>query len=228
MPSGKSYVEWNEEMVRRYDPGAYHERSSVLIRALERQRTRRIVRLLGATPNHRILEVGVGAGNVLERVPGARRVGIDLSSRVLGAARRRLGETATLVRGDAAVLPFGRATFDRVICSEVLEHLPDPGAAVAEIARVVKPDGVVVLSVPNEALIDRLKRIMGRTHLLPLLSTAGYHVPHSMKDEWHLHEFDLALLRRVAEPHLMIDRTSGVPHSSFPIRWVARCLPLAR
>lgn len=225
--SGKSFVEWNEEMVRRYDPGAYHERSSVLIRALERERTRRIVGLLGAQPHHRVLEVGVGAGNVLEKVIAAKRTGIDLSISVLGAARGRLGGRASLVRGDAVALPMRSRSFDRVICSEVLEHLPDPAAAVAEIARVVRADGVVVLSVPNETLIDRIKTLLARARVLGLLSTEGYHVPADMKDEWHLHEFDLKLLRRVAEPHLRVDRVSGVPHWSLPLRWVARCVPRA-
>ncbi len=211
-------------MVERYDPGAYHERSNAWIRAIERERTRRIVRLLDAREHHGVLEVGVGAGNVLEKLPG-KRFGLDLSMRVLGDARRRLGKRAALVRGDAAVLPVASRSFDRVVCSEVLEHLPDPGAAVAEIARVVRADGVVVLSVPNETLIDRIKAVLKRMRLLGLFSSSGYRVPADMKEEWHLHEFDLALLRRVAEPHLRLERVEGVPHKLFPIRYVARCVP---
>src|SRR5215468_9867226 len=99
-----SFTAWNEEMVQRYDPDAYHTRSPLPIRAIEALRVRAIVRLLDAAPHHRVLEVGCGGGNVLERVPG-RRFGIDLSPFILKKARNRLGDVP-LVRGDALHLPF--------------------------------------------------------------------------------------------------------------------------
>ncbi|HLN93349.1 MAG TPA: class I SAM-dependent methyltransferase, partial [Thermoanaerobaculia bacterium] len=125
---GESFAEWNDRMVELYDPGAYHEESNALIRAIERIRTRRIVAFLDALPAQRILEVGVGAGNVLEKVTVGRRLGLDLSMKLLGDARRRLGPRGMFIRGDAATLPIASRTIDRVVCSEVLEHLTDPEA----------------------------------------------------------------------------------------------------
>lgn len=212
-------------MVQRYHPGAYHERSSLPVRVVERARTRKIVQLLDVLPQHRVLEVGVGAGNVLDEVPTGVRFGLDLSPSILRDAHRRLGARATLVRGDGAVLPFRDGAFDRVLASEVLEHLPDPGAAVAEMARVTRPGGVIVLSVPNEGLIDRTKQLLSRAGLMRWLSSRDYRVPADMKDEWHLHAFDLETLRTVAEAHVRIDRVVGVPHPLLPLRWVARCIP---
>ncbi|MBI5159892.1 MAG: methyltransferase domain-containing protein [Micrococcales bacterium] len=212
-------------MVQRYHPGAYHERSSLPVRAVERARTRAIVRLLDVLPHHRVLEVGVGAGNVLAEVPVGLRLGLDLSPSILRDARQRLGTRATLVQGDAAGLPFPDGAFDRVMASEVLEHLPNPGAAVREIARVTRTGGVVVLSVPNESLIDRTKDLLSRVRLLRWLSSSDYHVPVDMKDEWHLHAFDLDVLQEVAAPHLHVERVVAVPHALLPLRWVARCIP---
>ncbi len=52
------------------------------------------------------------------------------------------------IRTDAAVLPFGDASFDAVICSEMLEHVPDPPAVLSEIQRVLKPGGALLVCVP--------------------------------------------------------------------------------
>jgi ubiquinone/menaquinone biosynthesis C-methylase UbiE len=222
---GKTPAEWNDEMIVRYNPGAYHEQSNAVIRAIERKRTREIIRLLHIRGEESVLEVGVGAGNVLEQIPAKRRFGLDLSMRILRDAARRLRQSASLTAGDAAALPIASRTFDRVVCSEVLEHLPDPGAAVAEIARVVRDDGIVVISVPNERLIDRVKTVLQRLRALSFFSSREYRVPLHMKDEWHLHEFDLTLLRKIVEPHFRVETTVGVPTDLFPIRYVARCRP---
>jgi hypothetical protein len=52
------------------------------------------------------------------------------------------------VQGDATRLPFGDGAFDRVIASEVLEHIPDDGAALTELARVLRPGGTMAVTVP--------------------------------------------------------------------------------
>src|SRR5207253_2879063 len=56
---------------------------------------------------------------------------------------------AIAVRGDALALPFADATFDRVIVSEVLEHVTEDAAAIAELRRVLKPGGTVAVTVPR-------------------------------------------------------------------------------
>ena len=58
------------------------------------------------------------------------------------------GVVATATQGDATRLPFPDAVFDRVIASEVLEHIPDDRAAFTELARVVRPGGVLAVTVP--------------------------------------------------------------------------------
>jgi ubiquinone/menaquinone biosynthesis C-methylase UbiE len=85
-------------------------------------------------------------------------VGLDLSRRDLATARTRCADFDILeqderrpafVEGDGARLPFADATFDRVICSEVLEHITDYESFLREIKRVIKPGGIFAASVPS-------------------------------------------------------------------------------
>ena len=97
-----------------------------------------------------ILEVGVGEGEILQRMmarfPEATALGLDLPDDELAAEWERRGLPTEF--GDVSALRFGDAEFDLVMAIEVLEHVPDPDAALAELARVCR--GVVVLSVPSE------------------------------------------------------------------------------
>jgi SAM-dependent methyltransferase len=223
------FVAWNEAMVERYDPDVYHTASPLPVRVIEQLRVRAVVRLLGARPDSRVLEVGSGAGNVLARLPG-RRFGIDLSKAVLAKARRRLGPGASLVRGDAMSLPFADGSFDRVFCSEVLEHVLQPEAVVKEMRRVLRPSGTAVISVPNEDLINQVKGIVWRLPLGRRLTSGadgnGYRVSEKMDDEWHLHAFDRARLREAVAGRFAVEELVGIPSRLLPLRWVARLSPL--
>lgn len=221
------FTAWNEEMVQRFDPDAYHTHSPLPIRLVERLRVRAIRNLLDAGERTRVLEVGVGGGNVLERVPG-RRFGLDLSPFILRKAQARLGAAAELVRGDAMALPFADGSFDRVFCSEVLEHVLEPEAVVREMLRVLAAGGFAVVSVPNEALINRVKAIVFRLPLGRRLTGGGggeYQVSEKMDDEWHLHQFDRARLEQAVAGRFDIDALVGVPSRLMPLRWVARLRP---
>src|SRR5690606_17683525 len=107
--SREEFEAWNEKMVQDFDPGHYHEHPSALVRFIEGRRVDTLLRFLDARPVHKVLEVGVGAGNILERVDGAEKHGVDISDYVLGRARERLGDSAVLVKGDAEALPYSDA-----------------------------------------------------------------------------------------------------------------------
>src|SRR5687767_1168675 len=151
----RSVSEWNEAMVDRYDIDRYYERSHVIVRWIERRRLETLRRFAAARPKDRILEVGVGGGHVLARFAGLQRTGIDLSPTMLKRARRRLGDDVELLQGSADQLPFEDGSFDVVLCTEVLEHVVDPARVVRELMRVAAPGARVVVSIPNEAIIDR-------------------------------------------------------------------------
>ena len=215
---------WNDAMVVKYDLDRFHAHPSPLVRFVEGRRIRAIFGLLDARPGDRVLEVGCGAGHLLARVPAGRPFGLDLAESLLARTRARVGGRAVLAQGDAAVLPFAAGAFERVYCSEVLEHVVDPRASVAEIARVLKPGGVAVLSVPNEELINRAKRMVRRLGLWRLVMRgADYDMPERMDDEWHLHTFDAAGFRALVPPALRITRMVGVPAPALALRWVMRC-----
>ncbi len=100
-----------------------------------------------ARPHGRILDLGCGTGAVLGEL--SRRgpaTGLDMSPLALGYSQRR--GLARLVRGDAGELPFGEGAFDAVVSLDLFEHLASDHAGIAEAFRVLRPGGVLVLSVP--------------------------------------------------------------------------------
>src|SRR5262249_10522256 len=102
----REFKSWNDAMVEKYDVEQFHDHPSPLIRYIERKRVRRILALLAARPEHRVLEVGCGAGNIQAQIPGVRRCGIDLAESLLAKAARRLakrGARGTGRRGPPAV-----------------------------------------------------------------------------------------------------------------------------
>lgn len=113
-------------------------------------------------PGHLLLDMGAGAGrHAFESFKrGARVVALDYDAAelkdVIGlfAAMAAEGEgpadgLAAAVNGDGTGLPFPDGTFDRIICSEVLEHIPDHVAALRELFRVLKAGGTLAATVPT-------------------------------------------------------------------------------
>jgi SAM-dependent methyltransferase len=117
---------------------------------------------LGLEPGHRVLDMGCGGGRhafALYR-RGARVVALDMDATELKDVDAMFGAmadegeapeeaTAAALRGTAYALPFADASFDRVIAAEVLEHLPDDQRAMAELFRVLKPGGLMAVTVPR-------------------------------------------------------------------------------
>lgn len=101
-----------------------------------------------------VLEVGCGTGDLLSllaRLVGrdGRVVGVDKSEVMIDEARRRSSAAAVPVEcmvGDANRLDFAAGSFDRCFTSAVLQHLPDPAGALAEMVRVVRPGGRVAVT----------------------------------------------------------------------------------
>ncbi|TCC61217.1 class I SAM-dependent methyltransferase [Kribbella pittospori] len=105
--------------------------------------------LAGDVAGRRILDVGCGAGplSAALRDRGAIMSGFDVSSAMIELARRRLGEDADLTVADLAKpLPYADAAFDDVVASLVLHYLEDWTEPLAELRRVLKPGGRLILS----------------------------------------------------------------------------------
>jgi SAM-dependent methyltransferase len=134
------------------DAKKYSTRNPVVLRLLDRWSgiLRRVVEeapLAGAT----IIDVGVGEGLALERVVPLDRpvIGVEYRLDKVRLAVSRLPNLAGVV-GDAGMLPLPDACADLVTSIEVLEHLTHPELAVDEFARICRPDGRIVVSVPWE------------------------------------------------------------------------------
>jgi SAM-dependent methyltransferase len=118
-----------------------------------KRRVRLMFQSLGLQPSDRVLDAGCGRGffmkYVTELAP-CRLTGVDLDFEHLEIA---LNENSSRGAGVAQSyidpLPFADATFDKVIFSEVLEHLPDDRGGLNEVKRVLKPGGLLFLTVPN-------------------------------------------------------------------------------
>lgn len=115
-----------------------------------------------------LLDAGCGGGRhcfgALER--GASVIGLDLDLAALRIARagiqeRKASAGGGVLRGDVFALPFADGRFDRVICSEVMEHVHDYRAAIRELVRVTRPGGTIAITIPtapSEHLYLRLGR----------------------------------------------------------------------
>jgi SAM-dependent methyltransferase len=101
------------------------------------------------------LDAGAGTGLNLRGLP-AGSVGIDINPRNVAVLRDRL-PAHQIVEGDIEDLPFPDASFATVVCTEVLEHVPNPAQALAEFQRVLAPGGILIGSVPSRSLIWRFR-----------------------------------------------------------------------
>ncbi len=92
----------------------------------------------------RVLDVGCGSSKILEALPYA--VGLDANFKML---RFRSQANRWLVNGDLRALPFPVGTFDAVICSEILEHIPYDPYIFGELGRVLTPEGTLIVGTPD-------------------------------------------------------------------------------
>jgi len=118
---------------------------------------RRILTLLDyleVKPTDKVLDAGCGEGfyvMLLDELYGCQVVGLDNDHRILERAKKWVREKPNIkfLIGDVTKLPFENEIFDKIILSEVLEHVPDDRKALAEMYRVLKPEGILGITVPN-------------------------------------------------------------------------------
>ena len=201
----------------------------------EHHQLRAVCDALTIQPGQRILDAGCARGRFLKAlVPTqADLYGVDLTEIFLSDARRNV-PTAQFCQGSLAQLPFAAGTFDAILCVEALEHLSDTGAAIRELARVLKPEGTLVI-------IDKNARGLHPGTLIPNAIWKRWHElkgdwtysgdfpfrerwfhPDKLKDELRAH-FRTAETRFLIEPEARYAPLVKLfPMRAFEAAWIAR------
>jgi SAM-dependent methyltransferase len=167
-----------------------------------------------------ILDCACGRGfylNMYRYVSRCRLVGLELEADIIRKAQRNVGHLPdlTLTRGTIYALPFPDGYFDGVILSEILEHLDDDVAGLRDVWRVLKPGGVVAITVPNarypfwwDPINWTLERVL-HTHIQrgPLAGIWANHVRLYERDE---------LRAAVEQAGFVVEAERQFTHYSFP------------
>ena len=133
-----------------------------------------LVSLVEAGPGDEVLDVATGTGAVAQellRQKGCAVVGVDQSPEMLAVAREHLPATVKLVEASAEHLPFEDASFDALTVTYLLRYVDDPGATLAELARVVRSGGTVASL--EFAVPAGLWRPLWRAYVGAVLPAAG-------------------------------------------------------
>jgi len=221
--NNKNFESWNEEMARKYNPEKYHKSSNFIIRFIENKRVVEIIDFLDPQKSDKIIELGCGAGDIMKSIKHAQELwGIDLSDFMLGLARQK-GYKVPVKFIKANIEEFSKkiidSKFDKIYCSEVLEHVENPNIVLKQIKKIAKKDSIIVISIPNEKLINKIKMILQKLRLFTLFFP---NISKKMDDEWHLHSFDLSKLKEIVNQDYIIEKIKGIPYGFLPLRYVVR------
>jgi len=212
----------HDQLAREHSIDDYYARSPLPIRWIERRRLDIIRSMVGPHAGLELCEIGSGGGHVLRLFRAARLTAIDVSDVFLDTARRNLaGYDVQFIKGEVDKLDLPAARFDRIVCTEVLEHTVDPVAILAAIVRLLRPDGVAVITVPNDPLILGLKSFVRRTPV-------GWAIGNRIEwggDRYHLHRWTPAQFGAVLARFFRVTEQAAAPFAALPIRVCFRCVP---
>jgi SAM-dependent methyltransferase len=176
----------------------------------------------------RVLEVAAAEAvhSCVLNLRGHETFVVEPSWFMLERARERMiehGAHLELIRGVAETLPFADHTFDRVLLDSAIDHLGDPARGIAEMTRVLRPDGRLVISFVNyESLSVRLSRRLYRAGrrlgLAAPEASLFWDTPVPLE---HTFECTYPLLGKLCEPYLEIDQVFGVSMGWMVPGWAA-------
>jgi len=201
-----------------WDPNGFLHGLHTLLEPLRGRYVLATLASTGVEHGSRALDIGSGGGFLAATLSdaGYEVVGIDPEASAVRDAALHVAGSFALALGER--LPFADCTFDAVVCSEVLEHVEDPDAVIAEASRVLRPGGVFVFSLPNRTLLSRLVLIdiAQRNRITRVL-------PQDLHD-WRCF-IGSRDLRRLARRHdLRVQHVQGVSIRVFDIPAAVRAL----
>lgn len=168
-----------------------HVESDPILSYEQKMRHEAVIELVQATQGDTVLDVGCGNLRDISRLArqGIECVGVDLSKGMIQEGLKKIKKNklknVDLLIGSATNLPLRKETFDKVICSEVIEHIPKWERAVEEIVRRVKHGGRLVITTPNRRSLYGAYRRYRRSkdRFQGLLGIRANSHPHPY-DEW--------------------------------------------
>lgn len=208
----QNLAEWNDEMVKKYHAkGTPSESKNFLRRFIEKLRLKKIIWAARLRKDDIVLDLGCGEGFLISLMPAdvKRIVGVDISRTALERAGKEVlkeRKNVTLQWGNAEDLNFDKE-FDKIICSEMLEHVPHPKKVMAEICESLKDDGVLIISVPDEKRIQCVMKIAKMFFIDKLLGAYR----EDKEYEWHLQKSDRQFIAEIAEGLFDIKKISRTP-----------------
>jgi ubiquinone/menaquinone biosynthesis C-methylase UbiE len=122
-------------------------------------------------------------------------------------------------------MPFEDGFFDKIICTEVFEHVLEPGIVLAEMKRVLKDGGIISLSIPNENLINFTKKFLlkfGMKRILEPKKSNWDLASRNNLEEWHIHNYSLGLIKKQLSGIFRITGLSRIPFFFIPFRYVLK------
>lgn len=192
----------------------------------------------------RLLEVGSGLGHLVAQLEDVfDTTGVDVNHWAVCQSRSAVSRTS-LATASAAALPFRDTAFSVVIIKHVVEHLPHPEQAIAELARVIEIGGILILATPNLASLGRSWRgskwcgYSDPTHIslkppeqwLGLLKDAGFEARHVFTDGfWDVPYVPVVpsfVQKLIFGAPGGVQAITGIPF--LPLRWGESLLVIAR
>ncbi|MBP9191704.1 MAG: class I SAM-dependent methyltransferase [Ignavibacteria bacterium] len=224
-PTKENFEKWNEELATKHDLDKFYNHPNFAFRYIEQKRIEKLIEAAEIKESDKILEVGCGAGHILEKVRKGKLYGIDISEIQIERTKKRMGDKVELKKAPGENIPYEDKFFDKILCSEVIEHVIDPREVLKEISRVLKDDGILSLSIPNEDVINSTKKFLKKTGLIKVIdnekNTDGWELAAKDNlDEWHLHSFSLELAEKFSKDIFKMTKVIKIPNAVFPARFV--------
>jgi SAM-dependent methyltransferase len=188
--------EWNRAVNRCFPMALKSSHQNFLVRIKEQSRIRALTRLLLQDRPRRVADIGCEAGHVARAIlPHVEEiVCIDSDPAMIAQALQSLGSPkAKGLVSEASHIELEDGRLDAVLAASIIEHVANPAAAVKEFARLVRPGGLLVVSVPNDRAVLQIKRLLRAIGLRRLL---GQLAPGLAMG--HIHVFTCARLRQIA------------------------------
>ncbi len=161
-------IQWNKEMNKDHSMDVLEGHPNPLIKLEENDRRRKIISLVPRNKDNIIADVGCEKGYnskaLLDRC--SKIYCVDIDPVLLEKTKAFVNSPkAEFVVSDAQNIKLKNDSVDISLSSHVLEHLPDPKIGMAELVRITKPTGLIVINLPNEIVVLRIKKLLKALHM---------------------------------------------------------------